>query len=182
MKKVGVVLAGCGYLDGAEIQEVVAALLALEKRGLEVVAMAPNIPQMHVVNHRTQDVAEYTRNVLIESSRITRGDILDLAEVDMSSLDAIVFPGGFGAAKNLCDFAVSGAEMTVNHDIRDLIIQQKDLGMVSARQSQSLKRLGQCLGRWRQGQFGQFSKILIFQSAFLLSALYLPYAQTQKNW
>ena len=83
--------------------------------------MAPYIPQMHVVNHRTQDVAEYTRNVLIESSRITRGDILDLAEVDMSSLDAVVFPGGFGAAKNLCDFAVSGSEMTVNDDIRALI-------------------------------------------------------------
>ena len=82
MKKVGVVLAGCGYLDGAEIQEAVATLLALEKRGFEVVAMAPNIPQMHVVNHRTNEVAEYTRNVFIESSRITRGEILELGEVD----------------------------------------------------------------------------------------------------
>ncbi|MGB0647983.1 MAG: isoprenoid biosynthesis glyoxalase ElbB [Bradymonadia bacterium] len=128
MKKVGVVLAGCGYLDGAEIQEAVATLLALEKRGFEVVAMAPNIPQMHVVDHRTQDVAEYTRNVLNESSRITRGEILELSEVDVSSLDAVVFPGGFGAAKNLCDFAVSGSEMTVNADVRTLIHQVYESG------------------------------------------------------
>ena len=128
MKKVGVVLAGCGYLDGAEIQEAVATLLALEKRGFEVVAMAPNIPQMHVVNHRTNEVAEYTRNVFIESSRITRGEILELGEVDVSSLDAVVFPGGFGAAKNLCDFAVSGSEMTVNEDVRALINEGYEAG------------------------------------------------------
>ena len=127
MKKVGVVLAGCGYLDGAEIQEAVATLLALEKRGFEVVAMAPNIPQMHVVNHRTNEVAEYTRNVFIESSRITRGEILELGEVDVSSLDAVVFPGGFGAAKNLCDLRF-GSEMTVNEDVRALINEGYEAG------------------------------------------------------
>ena len=113
MKRVGVVLSGCGYLDGAEIQEAVAALLSLERRGVEVIAMAPNISQMHVVDHREHTEAQYTRNVLTESARITRGEIQDLDTVDPGSLDALVFPGGFGAAKNLCNFATAGKDMSV---------------------------------------------------------------------
>lgn len=121
MKRVGVVLAGCGYLDGAEIQEAVAALLALSRREVEVIAMAPNVRQMHVVDHRVHTEAEYTRNVLTESARITRGDIQDLSAVDVAGLDALVFPGGFGAAKNLCDFATAGTEMLVLPAIEALI-------------------------------------------------------------
>ena len=121
MKRVGVVMAGCGFLDGAEIQEAVATLLALDKRGVEVVNMAPNIAQMHVVNHVNQSEAEYTRNVLIESARIARGDIVDLETVDISTLDAVIFPGGFGAAKNLCEFAVKGVEMTVLPQVESMV-------------------------------------------------------------
>lgn len=121
MKKVGVVLAGCGYLDGAEIQEAVATLLSLERRGAEVIAMAPNVSQMHVVDHRVQSEAEYTRNVLTESARITRGDIHDLDTIKAQDLDALVFPGGFGAAKNLCNFATAGKDMTVLPAVKQLI-------------------------------------------------------------
>ncbi len=121
MKKVGVVLAGCGWLDGAEIQEAVAALLALDKRGVEIVAMAPDQEQMHVVDHLAQSEADYSRNVLTESARIARGEIVALNTVDIEDLDAIVFPGGFGAAKNLCDFAVKGQDMVVNPDVKQLV-------------------------------------------------------------
>ena len=121
MKKVGVVLAGCGYLDGAEIQEAVATLLSLERRGVEVVAMAPNISQMHVVDHRVQTEAEYTRNVLTEAARITRGAIHDLDRIEIKDLDALVFPGGFGAAKNLSNFATSGHEMSVIPAVQQLV-------------------------------------------------------------
>ena len=122
MKKVGVVLAGCGFLDGAEIQEAVATLLALDQRGVDVVCMAPNRPHMHVVDHLTQAEAAYNRNVLNESARIARGDIVDLESVDVSTLDAVIFPGGFGAAKNLCDFAVKGVEMTVNEAVSAIVM------------------------------------------------------------
>ena len=122
MRKVGVVLAGCGYLDGAEIQEVVATLLALSRRDVEVIAMAPNVPQMHVLDHRVHTEAEYTRNVLIESARITRGEIHDLESVNVQELDALVFPGGFGVAKNLCDFATAGTKMTVLPAVKSMIL------------------------------------------------------------
>jgi enhancing lycopene biosynthesis protein 2 len=122
MRKVGVVFAGCGYLDGTEIQEAVATLLALSRRGVEVIAMAPNVPQMHVVDHRVHTEAEYTRNVLTEAARITRGDIHDLESVDVQQLDALVFPGGFGAAKNLCDFATAGMDMSVLPVVKAMII------------------------------------------------------------
>lgn len=113
-KKVAVVLAGCGVFDGAEVNEAVLTLLSLEQQGIEYQCVAPNIEQMHVVNHLTGEVAEgESRNVLVEAARIARGNVLDLSQVSPSDYDAIVVPGGFGAAKNLSDFAVAGAEMTV---------------------------------------------------------------------
>ena len=128
MKRVGVVLAGCGFLDGAEIQEAVATLLALDKRGVQITNMAPNIAQMHVVDHVNQTEAAYNRNVLHESARIARGEIVDLDAVDISILDAVIFPGGFGAAKNLCDFAVKGVEMTVLPRVEAIIKECADAG------------------------------------------------------
>ena len=107
-KKVGVVLAGCGWLDGAEIQEAVAVLWALDRRGVEVETFAPNIPQMHVVDHREGEPDDGERNVLEESARIARGEIRELSDAKVSELDMLIFPGGFGAAKNLCSFAVEG--------------------------------------------------------------------------
>lgn len=111
MKKVAVILSGCGVFDGAEIHESVLTLLALAKSGAQVKCFAPDIPQLHVVNHLSGEVVESeTRNVLVESARIARGEIKSLAELDTSEFDAVVLPGGFGAAKNLCDFALKGAD------------------------------------------------------------------------
>lgn len=116
-KKVAVVLAGCGVYDGAEIHEAVLTLLALDQRGATYQCLAPNIEQMHVVNHVTgQPVAGEKRNVMVEAARIARGNIQDLATARAEDFDAMLVPGGFGAAKNLCDFAVKGSAMTVQAD------------------------------------------------------------------
>jgi len=123
-KKVGVVLSGSGVYDGAEIHESVITMLALDRRGAEMVLCAPDIAQMHVVNHLTGEVDENDeRNVLVESARIARGAIRDVSQVSADELDALILPGGFGAAKNLCDFAVAGADCTVNSDVAALVRQ-----------------------------------------------------------
>ena len=98
MKKVGVLLSGCGVNDGAEIHESVLTMLFLDKAGVEMILMAPNIDQMHVINHYTGQEMEEYRNVLVESSRIARGEIKDMAEVSGNDLDAFIIPGGFGVA------------------------------------------------------------------------------------
>jgi enhancing lycopene biosynthesis protein 2 len=122
MIKVGVVLSGCGVYDGSEIHEAVLSLLAIDRAGAEAVCMAPDIEQMHVVNHFTGQAEEGARrNVLVESARIARGKILDMAKVTADDIDALVFPGGYGAAKNLCDFAVKGADCTVNGEVLRLV-------------------------------------------------------------
>ncbi len=121
-KKIGVVLSGCGVYDGAEIQESVITLLAIDRAGAEAVCMAPNVDQMHVVNHLTgQEVAGETRNVLVESARIARGDVKDIRAVKADDIDALIFPGGFGAAKNLCDFAVKGENCEVHPEVARLV-------------------------------------------------------------
>ncbi len=113
-KRVGVVLSGCGFLDGAEIQEATCTLLSLDRRGAKVVAMAPDVEQMHVVDHVKSAPAEgQRRRVLEESARIVRGQIVELSSVQAKDLDALVFPGGYGVAKNLCTFAVDGRNMKV---------------------------------------------------------------------
>lgn len=108
MKKVGVVLSGCGVFDGAEIHESVLTLLALDRAGAQVHFFAPDKPQMHVINHLTGDESHESRNVLVESARIARGDIKPLSQANADELDALIVPGGFGAAKNLSTFAVQG--------------------------------------------------------------------------
>jgi len=121
-KRVGVILSGCGVYDGAEIHESVITMLALDRAGAEMVLCAPNREQMHVVNHLTGDVAEgESRNVLVESARIARGAIRDVAEVEADELDALILPGGFGAAKNLCTFAVQGADCEVDPGVAALV-------------------------------------------------------------
>lgn len=120
-KQVAVVLAGCGVYDGAEINEAVLTLLSLEQQGASYQCFAPDIEQMHVVNHLTgEPVAGESRNVLVEAARIARGNIKDLASADVDSFDALIVPGGFGAAKNLCNFAVAGAEMQVQEEFLQL--------------------------------------------------------------
>ncbi len=121
-KKIGVVLSGCGVYDGAEIHESVITLLAIDRLGAEAVICAPDVPQLHVVNHLTGEVEEGAeRNVLVESARIARGAIRDVAEVTADELDALILPGGFGAAKNLCDFAVKGADCDVDPGVAALV-------------------------------------------------------------
>ncbi len=121
MPKVGVMLAGCGVYDGAEIHEAVLTMLALDEAGAEIVCIAPNTDQMHVVDHLTGDVTGERRNVLVESARIARGKVTDAAEVTADGLDALVFPGGFGAAKNLGDFATKGADCTTHPEVARLV-------------------------------------------------------------
>lgn len=120
MKKIGVVLSGCGVYDGSEIHEAVLTLLAIDRYGCEAVCMAPKV-DFTVTNHLSKQETGEMRSVLVESARIARGNIRDIKEVSASDLDAIIFPGGFGAAKNLCDFAVKGAAASVNTDVARLL-------------------------------------------------------------
>lgn len=120
MKKIGVVLAGCGVRDGSEIHEAVFTLLAIDKQGAEAVCMAPNA-DFPVTDHLSMQESGEKRNALVESARIARGNIRDIAEVKAADLDAIIFPGGFGAAKNLCDFAVKGAGAAVHPEVSRLL-------------------------------------------------------------
>jgi enhancing lycopene biosynthesis protein 2 len=120
--KVGVVLSGCGVYDGAEIHEAVLTLLALDRAGAEAVCLAPDVAQRHVVNHLTGQPADgETRNVLVEAARIARGKVKSLSGFDPSALDALVLPGGFGAAKNLCDFAFRGADCEVHPEVARVV-------------------------------------------------------------
>jgi enhancing lycopene biosynthesis protein 2 len=115
--KVAVVLSGCGVYDGAEIHEAVLTLLALDRAGAAYRCFAPNIPQRHVIDHSTGQEAKESRNVLVEAARIARGQIDDLKTFDASQFDAILFPGGFGAAKNLSSFAFDGADCRIDPDV-----------------------------------------------------------------
>ena len=119
MKKIGVVLSGCGVRDGSEIHEAVCTLLAIDQAGAEAICMAPDI-DFSETNHCTMEPTGATRKVLVESARIARGNITDIAGVQAADLDALVFPGGFGAALNLCDFAKQGAGATVNAEVARL--------------------------------------------------------------
>lgn len=116
-KKVAVILSGCGVYDGAEIHESVITLLRLDQRGAKVQCFAPDIAQHHVINHLTGEEMPESRNVLVESARIARGDIKDISEANVEDFDALIVPGGFGAAKNLSDFAFKGTECTVQPDV-----------------------------------------------------------------
>lgn len=120
MKKIGVVLSGCGVYDGSEIHEAVLTLLAIDRQGCEAVCMAP-AGGFAVTNHLTGQQGGEQRDVLVEAARIARGKIRDIKEVKAAELDAVIFPGGFGAAKNLSDFAVKGAAAVVNADVARLL-------------------------------------------------------------
>jgi len=132
MKKFAIVLAGCGVYDGAEIHEAVMTMYAVMKNGAEYQLFAPDIAQHHVVNHLTGAEMPETRNVLVESARIARGNIKPLTEIDMRDFDALIFPGGFGVAKNLCSFAFKGENCEVHPQVakvvRDAVSRHKPIG------------------------------------------------------
>lgn len=121
MKKFAVILSGCGVFDGAEIHEATLTMLAIMKQGASYEIFAPDISQFHVINHITGEEMKEKRNVLIESARIARGKIKDIKEYDVADFDALIFPGGFGAAKNLCNFAFKGEDCKVNADVENAI-------------------------------------------------------------
>jgi enhancing lycopene biosynthesis protein 2 len=122
MKKFAVLLSGCGVFDGAEIHEATFTLWAIKKNGADYEIFAPNIPQHHVINHLTGDEMNESRNVLVESARIARGKIRDLKEYDPDNYDALILPGGYGAAKNLCNYAFHGADCVVNPEVETAIL------------------------------------------------------------
>jgi enhancing lycopene biosynthesis protein 2 len=119
--KVAVLLAGAGVYDGSEIHESVFTLLALNQLGADVECLAPNRKQHHVVNHITGEEMQETRNVMIESARIARGAVIDIANAELEDYDALVIPGGFGAAKNLNQWALSGPDGEIFPEVKSLI-------------------------------------------------------------
>jgi enhancing lycopene biosynthesis protein 2 len=114
--------------DGAEIHEATLTMLAIMKHGAEYTLFAPDIPQHHVINHITGQEMNESRNVLVESARIARGAIMDLKKYNPAHFDGLIFPGGFGAAKNLCDFACKGADCTVNPVVANAVRMTLDAG------------------------------------------------------
>ena len=130
MKKIAVILSGSGYLDGSEIREAVGVLWALSRhRDVAVECFAPNEPQHHVVDHVSgQEVPGETRNVLTESARIARGQVRPLDDLDATRFDAVIMPGGFGAAKNLSDFAFKGASATAHPKMSEILQKMEAAG------------------------------------------------------
>jgi len=120
-KKVAVCLSGCGFLDGAEIHEATLAMLALDQAGAEIICCAPSDVKLEVVDHAAGKPRGETRDVLAESARIARGNIKPLMQVNAGDIDALIFPGGFGAAKNLCTFATEGVDCKVNPQVESLV-------------------------------------------------------------
>ncbi len=135
MNKVGVVLSGCGNQDGSEIHEAVFTLHALEKADAEAIIMAPDMDQFHVINHLNgnEELSE-SRNILVESARIARGKVIDVASVSGHQLDALIFPGGTGMAKNIFDYSMAGINCTVISDVQRLVVEileaDKPLGAI----------------------------------------------------
>lgn len=145
-KTVGVILSGCGYLDGAEIHESVGALLALDRAGATVKSYAPDV-QLEVIDHRTGEPTGEKRSVLAEAARIVRGDIENIATARADELDAVVLPGGFGAAKWLSNFAVRGAECDVDEGVarllRDMHAAGKPIGAICIAPAVIARALGE---------------------------------------
>ena len=127
MKKFALVLSGCGVFDGAEIHEATLSMLAIARQGGSYEVFAPDIDQHHVINHLNGQEMDESRNVLVESARIARGKIRNLKDFKPAEFDALLFPGGFGAAKNLCSWAFDGPKAKVLPEVEDAI-----RGMVQA--------------------------------------------------
>ena len=128
MAKVLVILSGCGVYDGSEIHEAVSTLLHLDRHGASVTIAAPDVEQAQVVNHLSSEQTSEKRNMRVEAARIARGAAEDLAAISGEEFDAVILPGGFGAATNLCDFAVSGAACKVNPEVRRVLEEAHEAG------------------------------------------------------
>lgn len=126
--KIGVLLSGCGVFDGTEIHEAVLTLLAIQEAGHEYVCIAPDVDQHHVINHTNGEEMNEKRNVFVESSRIARGEITKLSDIDPADIDALVLPGGFGAAKNLTTWAFKGPESEILPEVKLLLVNLVNIG------------------------------------------------------
>ncbi len=131
-KKIAVVLCGCGSRDGSEIHEAVLTMYAIAKNGADYQLFAPDVPQHNVINHVTGKEMEQSRNVYIESARIARGEITRLIEFEATEFDAVIFPGGFGVAKNLSTWAFDGPDAYINEEVKkcilDMVAAEKPMG------------------------------------------------------
>jgi enhancing lycopene biosynthesis protein 2 len=127
MKKIAVILSGCGVSDGSEIHEATLALLAIRKAGCEYSVFAPDKEQTEVVNHYTGAIVQEKRNILAESARIARRKALPLSELKLEKFDAIIFPGGYGVAKNLSDFAYKGENYSVIPEVEKVLLKAYEL-------------------------------------------------------
>ena len=147
MAKIGILLSGCGVNDGSEIHEAVLTMLALDRLGVERLCIAPDINQHDVVNHLSGAASDETRNVLLESARIARGEIADLATISAKDMDAVILPGGFGAAKNLSDFAVAGVQAQVQPEVlrflKEMHQAKKPIGAICIAPAVVAKALGE---------------------------------------
>ncbi|HPK03274.1 MAG TPA: isoprenoid biosynthesis glyoxalase ElbB [Candidatus Sumerlaeota bacterium] len=167
MKTVGVCLSGCGYLDGAEIQEAVLTLLAIDQAGARAYCFAPDKEQSDVIDHLTETAMPgKVRNVLTESARIARGKIENLDRVHAADLDALVFPGGYGAAKNLCTFAAEGAECRVDPEVERLVRE-----VVDTRRPIAAICIAPVIVARVLGQLGLHPRLTLGTDAGLLAAL-----------
>ncbi|MBR4391469.1 MAG: isoprenoid biosynthesis glyoxalase ElbB [Bacteroidales bacterium] len=128
MKRFAVILAGCGHKDGAEIHEAVSLLLSIDQHGCEYQCFAPSRQQADVIDHATGKAMKEERNVMVEAARIARGNILPIEQFKAEDYDALFFSGGFGAAKNLCDYAFKGAAMEVKPDVARAILEMNEAG------------------------------------------------------
>lgn len=128
--KIGILLSGCGVYDGAEIQESVLAMLAIDEAGHEYVCIGVNKYQHHVINHINGEVLKENRNMLVEAARIARGEIVDVENIILNDLDAIVIPGGFGSAKNFSSWAFEGPDCWVLPSVKKLILELHELKKV----------------------------------------------------
>jgi len=120
--KIGILLSGCGVYDGAEIQEAVFSMLAVEESGADYQCISLNQNQHHVVNHLTGDEMNESRNMMVEAARIARGNVIDVSEVSPAILDGLIIPGGFGSAKNFSKWAFSGANGEISPEIKLLLV------------------------------------------------------------
>lgn len=120
-KKIGVLLSGCGIFDGAEIHEATLTLYFLALKDAETICTAPRIKQRHVIDHQSSQEMDESRDVLVESARISRGNMHDLASLTAGDIDGLILPGGFGAAKNLIDYAIRGRDCEINPEVQRLI-------------------------------------------------------------
>ena len=128
MKRIGVLLSGCGVYDGAEIQESVLTMLAIEEAEAEYFCISVDKDQYHSINHLTGEEQKETRNMLVESARIARGEVIDITKVDLREMDALVIPGGFGSAKNFTNWAFEGPQGKILPEVKLLLINLINIG------------------------------------------------------